>query len=419
MVSGRAPRRSGTGLTNPPVTSHASPSSVPSSDEEARAGIAFRDYANESKLAWSDFVEKCDEAWLGHLPEFIDVEGASRNWINKSFSIRNGQLLIGVCVLGIVRSGAGRILSGAGPAILPESKSKRLLRMLEGELLRRAREAKCCAIHFALSPGGPGMWQERYVNSYLSVFDFSYGARSFTPDYEGGYYIISDLDRSEDKILASFASGQKPLVKKCIRAGLVVRRIDPIDDERWSEFVAMYRAMCARRMAVPWGAEWLGFLRRQAERGRYMLFNSYHQGKVCASILLSSYKRWTYYYAAGCTAEALSLGAMAHLHFEAMKITKQLGFKYYCLGYTIPSIRKTETGRIFEFKDHLGGNERWDMLSGEWILDRQRYYATVLLPKLVAAQILMVPGTKSFAKAARRVLSMLKARLVLGRTHAS
>ncbi len=386
------------------------PSSRPSSPRETGPAFTFREYSEESKLEWADFVERCDEAWLGHLPDFIDAGTGPGKGTNKSFSIRYGKSIVGVCVLSVERSGLGRILSGAGPAILAEFRHKSLLRILEAELLRRAAELRCCAIRFSISPCAPANWQARYVSSYLTEFDFSYGAHGFTLDCEGGYYVVSDLNRSEDEIFKSFTKGNKALVKKCGRAALTAECVDASDDGKWSEFVSMYKSMCSRRLAVPWNDGWLEFLRRQTELGRYKLFNSYQDGVVCASILMSSYKNSINYYAAGCTPDALSLGAMVHLHFEAMKIAKRMGYKYYFVGYVIPILRQTELGKILAFKAHLG-NERWDMLNGDWIIDRRRYYIAIMLPRMLAFQVSTVPVLKTTAKAVRRALAMLKRRV--------
>jgi hypothetical protein len=145
-------------------------------------------------------------------------------------------------------------------------------------------------------------------------------------------------------------------------------------------------------------------LRQQIEKGTYLLFNSYLDTNICASILLEAYKQAVSYHTAGANELALSSGAMAHLHFEAMKMTKQRGFKYYCLGPKIPSISNSESGNISAFKGRLG-NERWDMLRGERILKKRKYYATVLLPKLCMA---MTPGLRSLARAGRkRVLRLI------------
>jgi lipid II:glycine glycyltransferase (peptidoglycan interpeptide bridge formation enzyme) len=375
----------------------------------AHENITFCNFSAESKSDWSQFVEQCDEAWLEHLPDFIEALSKARGAADQSFSIRVGDTLAGMCVLRLERDAGGWILSGPGPAILPEYKTRRVLSLFESELLRRAGSSRCCAIRFVMHPCAPAMWRRRLVDSYLSELDFSYGIRGITPDYEGGYHAVSDLNRSVDEIFHTLTKGHKANIKKCKKLNVTVKQVDRtnINDSNWSDFLSVYRATSARRGFLGYSEERLSFLRQQLEKGRYLLFNSYFDTNICASILLEAYKGAVYYHSAGANEFGLSSGAMAHLHFEAMAMTKQSGFRYYCLGPRISSIGGTESSEIGAFKGRLG-NERWDMLRGERILDRRRYYATVLLPKLCIA---MMPGLRSFAVSARRrVLRLFRAK---------
>ncbi len=369
--------------------------------------VVFCDLSAESKSDWSEFVEKCDEAWLEHLPEFVEALSNARGTVDKSFSIRVGDAFAGICILGLERDAGGSVLSGPGPALLPEYRTKRVLSLLEGELLRRAASSRCCAIRFIMHPCAPAMWRRRLVDSYLSEFDFSYGIRGITPDYEGGYYAVSDLTRSVDDIFYSFNNGHRGKIRKCEKLNVTVKQIDRtnINDSYWSDFLSVYQSTSARRGFFAFSAERLSFLRQQLELGRYLLFNSYSNSKICASILLEAYKKSAYYHTAGANELALSTGAMVHLHFEAMKMMKRDGFKYYCLGPNISSIRNSETGNIGAFKGQLG-NERWDLLRGERILERPKYYAAVLLPKVCIA---MMPGLWLRAVSVRkRILRLLR-----------
>jgi len=188
-----------------------------------------------------------------------------------------------------------------------------------------------------------------------------------------------------------------------------VKKIDHanINDRYWSDFVSIYRAMTSRRVFSGYSEERLSFLRQQLEKGRCVLFNSYFGANICASIFLEAYKGAVYYHSAGANEVALSCGAMAHLHFEAMKMIKQDGFKFYCLGVNISGIKDLLAGTIGSFKRRLG-NERWDLLRGERILERRKYYAIVLLPKVCIA---LIPGLWSSAVSGRkRVLRLLRGR---------
>ena len=371
------------------------------------SAIRFCDFSAESKSDWSEFVAKCDEAWLEHLPEFIEALSKARGTVDKSFSIRVGDVLAGVCILQFEKDLGGRILSGPGPALLPEYKTKRVLSTLESELLRRAATSRCCAIRFVMHPCAPAMWRTRLVDSYLSEFGFAYGIRGTTPDYEGGYHSVSDLGRSVDEIFRSFNNGHRGKVRKCEKLNVMVKQVDRtnINDDYWSDFLSVYQSTSARRGFFAHGAERLSFLRQQLEQGRYLLFNSYFDSKICASILLEAFKNSAYYHTAGANESALSTGAMVHLHFEAMKKLKQDGFKFYCLGPNISSVRNSDSGSIGAFKGQLG-NERWDLLRGERILERRKYYAMVMLPKVCIA---MMPEFWSLAISARkRVLHIVR-----------
>jgi hypothetical protein len=241
------------------------------------------------------------------------------------------------------------------------------------------------------------------------MFDFSFGIRGSTLDYEAGYYAVSDLVRSVDDIFKSFTKGNKSAIKKCARSGVTVREFGPndIDDSIWSEFQSLHRSTGVRNNFFPYSNTKLAFLYAQLKRGRFLLLNSYDgNSEICASILVNVYKDAALYYGAACTREGLALGAMVHLHFEAMKAVKERGYRFYCLGARIPSAGETKDARIGAFKSRLG-NERWDILSGERILKRREYIYRVLLPKIFISPYL-VPGLRPFATTMKQAFLRLK-----------
>src|ERR1700722_11423241 len=87
------------------------------------SAIRFCDFSAESKSDWSEFVAKCDEAWLEHLPEFMEELGRGKT--DQSFSIRVGSVFGGICVVRVERDAGGKVLYGLGPALLPQYKTQR------------------------------------------------------------------------------------------------------------------------------------------------------------------------------------------------------------------------------------------------------------------------------------------------------
>ena len=371
--------------------------------------VAISSLGPELRQEWSDFVQHCEEGWLNHLPEFVLNARKSGRWKDNSFYIRIDQKLIAVCVIGVERDGAGLILVGPGPAVLAEYRSKSVLALLEAEILERAKRHKCCAIRLVIHPCAPAMWRRRFVDSYLTRFKCSFGIRGITPDYEGGYHAVSDLSRSDDEIFRDLSNGHKGNIKRCNRANLrVEQHTGPgLNADAWDDFLNVYQSTATRRGFRAVREAELGFIREKVEAGYFTLFNSYQDQRICATILLETYKNAAYYKAAGADQKGLALGAMVHLHFEAMKALRQRGFKYYCLGPIIPMIRGTVSGDIADFKARLG-NERWDMLRGERILRRRSYYLRVLAPKLALSTM---PGIRSSFVAVRKVMVRLQARV--------
>jgi hypothetical protein len=338
------------------------------------------DYSQENKHDWSTFVEECDEAWLNHLPEFMDTRRFHRDTTDASFSLRLSGRIAAICTLGVEKHGLGLILSGAGPAIGSDERD-RLVKAVKEEACRRAESMKCLALRYHLEALAPQRWRQRFVDSYLTAHEFSYGMRGATMDYEAGYSILSDLSRNIGDINRSFTKGNRAAVKKCTKLGVNVEiftgRTPP--DGAWMRFVELYGETCRRNNLVTFSQEKFAFLRSQVELGRIALVTSSLDGRCLAAILLQTFKRAILYYASGAGQEALKIGAMVHLHATAMEWAKERGFAWYCMGADIPSLATAKNGRIGDFKKRLG-NEKWDLLSGERVLSRRSYFARVVLP---------------------------------------
>ena len=228
----------------------------------------------------------------------------------------------------------------------------------------------------------------RYIDSDLAEQGYSLGLRGDALDFEVGAWAVADLRRTPEEIFKSFTKGNKAAVKKCERLGIKVVAYDcnTLTDKAWGEFEAILDETAARTAIGKFSRAQLGGLRSQVGNGLALLFNGYEQQQCIASILCQYFKSGAYYQNGGCCERGLALSVMAHMIFAAMMEFRGRGIEYFNVGPYVPCHKGTKWGTISDFKRRFG-NQKWDILICEKILDRKRYWRRILLVGAIRLQV--------------------------------
>lgn len=358
-------------------------------------------FIDESKEDWKHFVDICPEAWLHHRPELVETGIDNQKYADWSFSIRSNGSIVGICVLMRSVAGMGASLSGPGLALSPHTNRKDVMLFAEEMIRQLAVKGGCQAVRFHLSPLAPGLVGQRYHELTLAELAFSFGVRGDDLDYQVCYANMIDLRKDPGEILNGFTKGNRASVKKCAKTPLTVDIIanGVASDRHWLNFVDLHRLTFERNFLHPFDDKRLERLRSAVAEGHIALVSAYDGNNCIASIMLEMYKQGLSYSVGCCNEHALKIGAMAFIHYSAMQWGKDNNYQWYCMGSTSPMIR----GDYGDFKKRFGG-EKFDLLSGELILDRKTYVRKILLPAAFGAAGLIPSSLRKMAQVGRRML---------------
>lgn len=362
-------------------------------------------FTNESKEDWRQFVDLCPEAWLYHRPEMVEGAIDGKEYADWSFSIRRNGEIVGVCVLMRDSIGMGACLSGPGLALSPHTSRKETTLFAEEIIRQLAGKGGCQAVRFHLSPLAPGLVGQRYHESTLAELSFSFGVRGDNLDYQTSYANMIDLSKDLGEILKGFTKGNRANVTKCAAMPFTVDIVagDAVSDRQWSDFVDLHRLTFERNSLHTFDEKRLGRLRCAVSEGHIALVSAYKADNCIASIMLEMYKQGLSYSVGCCNEHALKIGAMAFIHYSAMQWGKEKKCLWYCMGSTSPMVH----GDYGDFKKRFGG-EKFDLLSGELVLDRKAYMRKIILPAAFGVAGLLPSGLRKIARAVRRVLIDLR-----------
>ena len=365
----------------------------------APGGLTFTAFVDDDQEEWARFVDGCDEAWLYHHPTYLRHWSTFAN--DQSFSIRVDGKMVGVCALSNTRIGLGGILEGPGLALAPISGAHETRVAALKHLRAIAARLNCQALQFRISPLTPSVRSSNYAQSTLAEMGFGLGETRyrFTGDTLAsvvGYATLIDLDLDMDSILKDFSKGHRANVGRCAKT-LSVRTTTgaAFEPGLFRDFILVLGQTLSRhgeRLYPPYVA----FLEAMTRSG-FMTVLAAYQGDTCvAAALIATYKGGAYYFRGGSTSEGLSLGAMTFLQHRAMAHFKQNGFDLYNVGVTYPALESSQRGNVGAFKKRFGGR-KVDDLSGELMLDRNRYILRILLPKLISSSGLAPAGLRRMA----------------------
>ena len=134
--------------------------------------LSFQRYQDTDRRVWASFVDRCDEAWVYHTPEFIEAAA-----YDCSFSVLVDGDLQGVCVLGRERRRLGAYLSGPGLALLPGAHQAWIYQGLLTKLHHLAVTARCECVEFILPPLAPANYRRNFAHCVLGQCGFGNGIR--------------------------------------------------------------------------------------------------------------------------------------------------------------------------------------------------------------------------------------------------
>ena len=138
--------------------------------------IEVRYFQEENCEEWSDFVKRCDEAWVFHMPSFIMSFP-----YDFSFSIRIDGSIQGVCVIGRVTCRGGAYFVGPGVALSEIAKNKTVYDALRTKLKALAALAGCQRVEFTLPPMAPANSNRKFSDTLLYSCGFSEGGGGVSP----------------------------------------------------------------------------------------------------------------------------------------------------------------------------------------------------------------------------------------------
>ena len=334
--------------------------------------LSFQRYQDTDRRVWASFVDRCDEAWVYHTPEFIEAAA-----YDCSFSVLVDGDLQGVCVLGRERRRLGAYLSGPGLALLPGAHQAWIYQGLLTKLHHLAVTARCECVEFVLPPLAPANYRRSFPDCVLGQCGFGDGIRwRRASEPLPGYFSVIDLTQDAGKILSAFSKGQKSNVKRCEKLNLRLNAFTAYDvtADVWADFVNIHKITYARTGGRSFSAEKLGGLYLLARTGRILLVNGYEGAQCVTSLLLAIGKGGAFYYAGGALDVSRQHGVMAWAHYQVICWLKEHGFEHYCMGFTVPALSGTEAGGIGDFKKRFGG-EQWPMLCGDLILRPKAFLA--------------------------------------------
>ena len=327
-------------------------------------------FEEDGTEAWNAFVNHCAEAWVFHTAEF--VKAASYDY---SFSIVLDGVVRGVCVLGRERRRLGSYLVGPGLALDESAQSEPVWRAVRKQLRALARRAGCDAVEFTLPPMAPANWSHTFETSHLKALGFSAGMRwRWAWEPLPAYVSVIHLGNELSEILREFHKGQKSNVRRCERLGFRCKALTgaEITETAWCEFEEIHRIRYARSGGRGFSARRLAHLFELAKQGKLILLCGYQESECIAAILVAADRQAAFYYAGGARDEARKNGAMAWIQYESIRCLKERGYRYYCLGFTVPELSGTASGGIGDFKKRFGG-EQWPMLCGDLVCRRSGF----------------------------------------------
>jgi hypothetical protein len=363
--------------------------------------FSIRPYRRDTADEWDRFVDACDEAWLYHLSDFVEEGTGSGLQNDRSFSVWKNDEIVAVCALRVIRREKAKLL--AGPGVAAKTSDKKLRKFCYATIEGIAAKEGCAAVRLQRSSLAPAFHEAQYVNSDLMELGYNLGFWGEHQNFEVGCWIIADLRRSPQEVLGSFTKGNKASVRKCQREGVTATWIDltNVSDSAWREFETIYAWTMARGGGGVMGAERAALLRAQIARGRALMISTHLGGECLTSAIMLTYKGSAYYEAGASSARGVELDAMVFTLFTTLCDLPARRLTHLNLGPYVPSHLGTKWGAICEFKRRFG-TQHWDLLVVERVLDRNRYWWSLMTPLALKRQLLN-------AKSDRRMSFLLDA----------
>jgi hypothetical protein len=351
--------------------------------------LVFTAFDRENSVDWDAFATASAFCWTYHESDWLRAEAALRRYRNCSYSIRADGKIVGLICLFVQKKFFGLILTGPGIAadlsILEADARHRLFQWVE----EKACELKCLSVRLHICSFAPANRSLAYFDSALAQNGYGFGFRGDSLDYEAGCLIVADLARCEKQILNEFTKGNKASVNRVAKMALatIVSAEGSCDDHVWNDFVALNNMTMRRGGTIVPPPSHFEALRRLLQRGQGYLFSLYRGDECLVAIYLVGHKGVALYESAGSTDEASKIGALAYIHYVAMRELKGRGFDFYCMGPDVPSAGRTKDRQISTFKRRFG-NQRWDNLVGEKILAPKRYFLFIIVPGFLQGEVI-------------------------------
>jgi len=139
-------------------------------------------------------------------------------------------------------------------------------------------------------------------------------------------FLILDIDKSEDEILARMRKTTRNLIRRAVKEGVEVKKVKDI--ERVRAFWHLLKKTSARHDFIPFS---LKFLKAEfevfAKDDQVLLFEGWHRGKLIAAVIVVFYGDSGFYHHGASVISKIPVSYL--VQWEAIKEAKRRGKKYY------------------------------------------------------------------------------------------
>jgi hypothetical protein len=278
-------------------------------------------------------VEHAGARLAGALVSHVPAGMASRDWLRRGKAWVEGR-------------GNGELICLHGPVLLNGDKREALAALLAQVDALRARVG-VGQVYFSGQPVLADWGDARAIASVFSRFR-----------YREVPWLTSvvDLTQPEEKLLAGFKHAARKGIRKCVEAGLSVRAAQGYDEYRRDFYDPYIESLgTGPRPMSPGDRRWW------QSGGRHYRFLVAKDGAGAVHATLGTYafngvatEVWSGRTAAG---QKANVPAGDLLHWEAFRIHKAAGDKWFNLAGFSPEPRDAKEAGIRRFKEKWGGRE--------------------------------------------------------------
>lgn len=306
---------------------------------------------------WDSVVATSDDAWFFHRYDWM-TEVSERVWgyASKSFLIREGGRIVGICPLFLRERRFGPVMSWrflstggfgiAGPACIsefdPAQRRARLLTMF-AEIDRIAEATRAVHIEVRLPSLAPMTIASQHMPP-LPFFDFGFR------DHSTHTYLISLHGRNVENLWHTLAKECRNKIRKAQRNEITVHAVDAAAS--LDEYYTLHCTTYVRTGTPPHPRAYFETISRYRWSQRFV---AERRGRIIAALNVMAYKRGVLSWTSASNATALALGANNLLRWHAIQWALTQGYDWYEVGEAFQNPTNAKQAGLTKFKGSFGG----------------------------------------------------------------